>query len=948
MKAYLTAATLIAAFSAVLLRPTCAVAADLPLVNDARLKLQLVAAEPDVVTPTGIAVDAQGRVLVIESHTHFRPEGYEGPPHDRIRLLEDADGDGRAERVSTFFEGTKHTMNLAVYHDGSVYVATRAEVFRLRDADNDGRADERTRIAHLETPGDYPHNGLSGFAFDHRGDVYFGFGENLGADYQLIGSDGKALAGGGEGGNIYRCRPDGSELALVATGFWNPFHLCFDAFGRLFAVDNDPDSRPPCRLLHIVEGGDYGYRFRNGRKGLHPFTSWNGELPGTLPMVAGTGEAPSGMLAYESDQFPHDYRGDLLVTSWGDHRIERYRLIPRGASLAAEMRPVVSGGESFRPVGIAAAPDGSIYFSDWVDKSYQLHGQGRVWKLSAANPPDVVRSADPESALLAADWITRANAARQLAAKPGDGGQAVRQALASTNDPRVQATAVLALDAADELNAEDVETALDSANEAVQALAVQWGGISSEELKSLALQKHSPTVRAAALAELADNEAIAVLLEALNDGDPFVRHAAAQGLMRTAFDAQDADWKSFKSPHQRAAAALLLRRSAHENRLDQVPQLLRDPDPMVRFLAVQWIAEEGLRQYRDQLEQTLATADTRLLFQACLAALERLDGGSRKAGDEWSGDDYAARIVADPAAASQLRLNALRAIRADHPSLTRELLEEFLGAAAALRLEAIRTLRESPHADLLLDVAKDEARPDQERASAVVGILPLDGARQEMLVDLACGESALIAQEALRSLRGAELSAKYRQRLADKNASAGEAWRELAARVLHKTPHEALPPAGQIDDWLDLLQGDADVAAGERIFFHAGAAGCFRCHEVNGRGSAVGPNLTGAGRTFTRRRLLESILQPSREIAPLFTPWMVATVDGRVFTGLHVGTDNEGVQRYLVADGGEIEIATRDIEERRPSPESIMPQKLAESLTLQELRDLLAFLESSK
>ena len=105
--------------------------------------------------------------------------------------------------------------------------------------------------------------------------------------------------------------------------------MAFDAFGRLFAVDNDPDSRPPCRLLHIVDGGDYGYRFRNGRKGLHPFTAWNGELPGTLGMVAGTGEAPCGVVAYESENLSPDYRGTLLVTSWGDHRIEQFRLEPQ-------------------------------------------------------------------------------------------------------------------------------------------------------------------------------------------------------------------------------------------------------------------------------------------------------------------------------------------------------------------------------------------------------------------------------------------------------------------------------------------------------------------------------------------------------------------------------------------------------------------------------------------
>ena len=87
------------------------------------------------------------------------------------------------------------------------------------------------------------------------------------------------------------------------------------------------------------------------------------------------------MLAYEADNLPQDYRGTLLVTSWGDHRIEKYRLQPRGASFQAMMEPVVVGGEDFRPVGIAQAPDGSLFFSDWVDKSYELHGKGRVWRL---------------------------------------------------------------------------------------------------------------------------------------------------------------------------------------------------------------------------------------------------------------------------------------------------------------------------------------------------------------------------------------------------------------------------------------------------------------------------------------------------------------------------------------------------------------------------------------
>ena len=182
----------------------------MPKVLDPRLKIELFAADPDIVTPTGIAVDARGRVLVVESHTHFRPPDYEGPPADRIRMFEDTDGDGQADRITTFFEGTTWTMNLGVHPDGSVYVATRSEIFRLRDTDDDGRADERTPIVHLETKGDYPHNGLSGFAFDFDGNVYFGLGENLGAEFKLIGTDG-SMASELEGGQIYRCRADGTR-----------------------------------------------------------------------------------------------------------------------------------------------------------------------------------------------------------------------------------------------------------------------------------------------------------------------------------------------------------------------------------------------------------------------------------------------------------------------------------------------------------------------------------------------------------------------------------------------------------------------------------------------------------------------------------------------------------------------------------------------------------------
>src|SRR6476620_4213828 len=91
-----------------------------PRVTDGRYKLSLVASDPQIVTPIGMAFDRKGRMLVIESHTHDRPQGYAGPSGDRIRMFADSDGDGKLDRWSTFAEGFRFAMNLLVRDDGGV------------------------------------------------------------------------------------------------------------------------------------------------------------------------------------------------------------------------------------------------------------------------------------------------------------------------------------------------------------------------------------------------------------------------------------------------------------------------------------------------------------------------------------------------------------------------------------------------------------------------------------------------------------------------------------------------------------------------------------------------------------------------------------------------------------------------------------------------------------
>ncbi len=927
---------------------------DTPRALDDRLRIALFASDPQIVTPVGIAVDRNGRLLVVESNTHFRPDDYTGHPTDRIVAVTDADGDGRADQFTTYADGFTHAMHITAHHDGSVYVATRGAVIRLRDVDEDGIADERTQLVELRTDCVYPHNGLFSVAFDFWGQMYISMGENLGEDYELVAADGAILRGGGEGGNIFRARPDGTQIEKIATGFWNPVQLHLDVFGRMFTVDNDPDSRPPCRFLHIVPGGDYGFRFRNGRKGLHPFTAWNGELPGTLPMIAGTGEAPSGLISCEYGILPRDYRGAFLVTSWGDHRIECFRLKQRGASFRADLEPIVSGGENFRPVGIAAAPDGSFYVTDWVDKSYDLHGKGRIWRIWSE---DARAEGSPSQATAAIDSENRdvrEAAARSLVAAGREGIGRLRQVAREHADARARATALTALAASDQLDPRTRDAGLADRDAAVRQLAARCAGaqLPDDKLVGLATSETNAQVRAELIRNLSGKGAgQKLMLAALGEEDPFVRTAARNSLLRArpAMLQPDDVLDRYQDPSQQVAV-LLMKRAAGLKPGDW-PRLLAAPSPDVRFVAIQWIAEEGLSAQRNALAEGLRRHDlSPRNFAATLAALAMLDGVPPQEADKTGGEYYLVQVLADPQMPAEVKVQALRRLSPSNPGLRLEQLHEFLDSPnQQLAVESVRSLRSIEHSDrqaTLRQVVGDASRPIQLRAEAIVG---LAGEREDsrgLLLKLANGDDPAVRNEALRSLRGAKLDRSEQESLQQLTQTAPDAG-ELVSRVLDPERRAPRPPSSDLEGWLDVLQGPADPQAGARIFLHPQAAGCGRCHRIQGRGGDFGPELTEAYRTLGLKRLAQSILEPSREVAPAFTSWQIVTVEGKVMSGLFVGEDAEGTQSYADSEGKLFRIPAADIESRRSHDKSIMPDGLAEQLTLQEFRDLLAFLRTS-
>ncbi|MEM9587944.1 MAG: PVC-type heme-binding CxxCH protein, partial [Planctomycetota bacterium] len=342
----------------------------------------LFAQNPDIVTPIGVAVAPDGRVFVQENHTHKRNSSYEGPKTDRILVFEDTNRAGVSDKRDVFYEGHTFSTDLLFGTDGHLYVSTRWFVGRFCDAANKRKADgEPERLVTCETDGDYPHNGVGGLAIDPANPDWlaFGFGENLGADYTFVGSDGVKLSGGAEGGSTYYCRTDGSQLRRQSTGHWNAFGMAYDLEGNLFSTDNDPNATPPNRLLHIIPGADFGYEYRYGRSGRHPLVCWYGEHPGTLGMIGALGEAACGVIAHGPRQ--------LLSASWTDNRVDLHSLNQKGVSFVATREPFLSGPDDFRPVHFSYSPDGKyLYFTDWVKLSYPVHGHGRIWRVEFKQP----------------------------------------------------------------------------------------------------------------------------------------------------------------------------------------------------------------------------------------------------------------------------------------------------------------------------------------------------------------------------------------------------------------------------------------------------------------------------------------------------------------------------------------------------------------------------------
>ena len=712
------------------------------------------AAEPLLANPVAFSIDHLGRVYVAETFRQQRgvednryhmdwleadlaaesvddrreyilkyiPEAAQTytAEQDRIRLLTDSDGDGRADGATVFAGGFDDLLDgtgagVLARPDGDVYYTCIPDLYRLRDGDGDGRADEVDSLATgFGVRFAFRGHDMHGLTMGPDGRLYWSIGDR---GFNVVTPDGERLVLPYTGA-VFRAEPDGSRMEVFATGLRNPQELAFDARGDLFTWDNNSDSGDKARWVHVVRGMDAGWRmffqYEDDRGPWNRELMWyprdtpafeTSEAEGMplgvavkevqpafiLPPVANVGDGPSGLTydpgvglpaKYADHFFAADFRGtpaDSGIRTWANE--------PAGAGFElVESEEFVWG---VLATDVDFGPDARLYLSDWVS-GWDGPGKGRIYRFESDAPAGSANSAEVFAGgfagrdagelvrlLAGPDRRVRLEAQYELA----DRGEAARLAnvALSSADTVVRLHGVWGLgtiarrsDAADrDHTLKPLLSLLTDADPHVRRWAATMlaeagaTDAAAEAVENLLADPNPAVRRDAALAvgmfgRSEAGGAVVRLLRENDDADATLRHAGVMGLVGT----HDADGLAAladdESPAVRLAAVVALRRIASP----KIAEFLSDADPRVVAEAARAIDDAPV----DDAAPALAAADPFAENAAVPAGSPLRDPFVRRflnANYRLGGREHAARVARAAASAGTpaLRLEALGELR---------------------------------------------------------------------------------------------------------------------------------------------------------------------------------------------------------------------------------------------------------------------------------------------
>src|SRR5690606_28238698 len=230
------------------------------------LEVTLFAAEPFIINPTNIDVDARGRVWVLEG-ANYRAWQRSIPEGDRIAILEDTDGDGRADSSKTFYRGKDIDSALGICVLGNRVIVSRSpHVFIFTDEDGDDVADKKD-ILFSGIAGEQHDHGVHAFVVGPDGKLYFNMGDQGqrlrdAKGEPVVDRFGNRVETNGKPyrkGLALRLDPDTMEVEVLGHNFRNNYELAVDAFGTVWQSDNDDDGNRGVRINYVMQHGNFGY-----------------------------------------------------------------------------------------------------------------------------------------------------------------------------------------------------------------------------------------------------------------------------------------------------------------------------------------------------------------------------------------------------------------------------------------------------------------------------------------------------------------------------------------------------------------------------------------------------------------------------------------------------------------------------------------------------------------
>lgn len=913
-------------------------------------RIELVAAEPDVVDPVALAFDEEGRLYVADMRDY--PHGQR--PAGRIVRLEDRDGDGRMDRSTVFAEPVCLPTGVLPWKDG-VLVASAPDLLHLRDTDGDGRADRREVLFTGFTKGDAAHhfNGLV-YGLDNWIYVSNAAGQTI---HSPAHPNRPPFC---PGRNDARLKPDTGEAEPV-TGHAQ-YANAFDAWGNRFInsqahhifhpvlpyapLRRNPEL-PPGEVIDAIS--DHGVRTK-----LFPISRLMERFH--HPGLAGISTSTCGLEIYRADAFPPEYQGSAFVCEPVHNIVHRDILVPRGVSFVArrgeaDREFLASSDNWFRPVYAALGPDGALYVADFYRKIVEqpsgipieiqrrinlLEGddRGRIYRIVHESAPRATRPAlgrAPTRALVELlghpnGWW-RLTAQRLLVARRDPAAvEPLREATRGAPSAFARLHALWTLEGLGALDRESIRAALKDPEPGVREHGVRLAEPRltgsrelTEEVLAAAVDP-SPRVRfrvAFALGELTESpefgERIREALAGIASRD------ATDRFFRTAVLSSARGWELEILSRVEAAGAIFPELAAQVGR---IVGTRREPRSLTDMLT--WIAR--------------AEAPDRSRRSALAALASEIP-------------------PADPALAHALERSALGPKLARWAFSLGETVRSS-GRPPDERLEAAQLLALSGAVDALAGLLAPSEPPELQRAAARA--FAAAGRSRELLDHWASGSAAvreeilgvllstpegagrlLDALEAGR-IRPGELSASRREAL---RRHPDEPVRVRAARLLETEGDRARIVASLTPQVL-ALRGDPE--RGRALYM----ANCAKCHNrrtltsgilYNGRGYNVAPDL-GSAKGRAKEALLVDILDPNRSVEPPYLNYVIETTDGRVVSGLIASEAPHSITLRASSDE-EAVVPRSKIARMKATGMSLMPEGLEKGLSLQDLADLLEFLQ---